>query len=67
MNNLSSINSAYLTNCAVKYKTDLINNILPFWLQNGLDNINGGYYTCLDRSGNQMDSTKSVWFQGRFA
>ncbi len=40
---------------------------MPFWLKNGLDRVNGGVYTCLDREGRLMDSTKSVWFQGRFA
>lgn len=28
---------------------------------------NGGVYTCVDRNGELMDTTKSVWFQGRFA
>jgi N-acylglucosamine 2-epimerase len=32
-----------------------------------LDRENGGVYTCLDREGRLMDSTKSVWFQGRCA
>ena len=32
----------------------------------GLDRINGGVYTCVDRDGTLIDSTKSVWFQGRF-
>ena len=32
----------------------------------GLDRKHGGIYTCLDRDGKLMDSTKSVWFQGRF-
>ena len=67
MNKYSTKNSTYLQNCAVQYKTDLTENILPFWLRNGVDKINGGYYTCLDQSGKLMDSTKSVWFQGRFA
>ena len=49
------------------YKKDLCENIMPFWLKNGLDHVNGGIYTCLDRDGSLMDSTKSVWFQGRFA
>lgn len=40
---------------------------MPFWLKNGLDRVNGGVYTCLDRDGSLIDSTKSVWFQGRFA
>ena len=49
------------------YKQDLCENIMPFWLKNGLDRVNGGVYTCLDRDGSLIDSTKSVWFQGRFA
>ncbi len=35
-------------------------------MEHGLDRVNGGVYTCLDRDGSLMDSTKSVWFQGRF-
>ena len=42
-------------------------NIMPFWLKYGLDKVNGGIYTCVDRDGSLMDTTKSVWFQGRFA
>ena len=48
------------------YRRELTANIMPFWLKNGLDPVNGGVYTCLDRDGALMDSTKSVWFQGRF-
>ncbi len=47
-------------------KTDLITNIMPFWMKYGLDKENGGVYTCVDRDGSLMDTTKSVWFQGRF-
>jgi len=57
----------YLQNWSESYKSDLIGNIMPFWMQHGLDRVNGGIYTCLDRDGSLMDSTKSVWFQGRFA
>lgn len=57
----------YLMDRSQQYKNDLIENILPFWLENGLDKINGGFYTCVDRQGKLMDSTKSVWFQGRAA
>ncbi len=48
-----------------KYASDLKNDIMPFWLEHGYDRENGGIYTCLDREGNLMDTTKSVWFQGR--
>ena len=58
---------AYLSYWAASYKEDLLGNILPFWLEHGLDKVNGGIYTCLTRTGELMDSTKSVWFQGRFA
>lgn len=56
----------YLKAWADSYKHDLTADILPFWLANGLDRKHGGVYTCLDREGRLMDSTKSVWFQGRF-
>ena len=54
---------AYLSYWAASYKEDLLGNILPFWLEHGLDKVNGGIYTCLTRTGELMDSTKSVWFQ----
>lgn len=57
----------YIETWAEKYRSDLTENIMPFWLEHGLDRKNGGVYTCLDRDGSLMDSTKSVWFQGRFA
>ena len=49
----------------MNYRKDLIENILPFWLNNAIDYENGGIYTCLDREGNIYGTDKSVWFQGR--
>lgn len=40
---------------------------VDFWLKNGLDKVNGGVYTCLDRSGKIYSTDKSVWMQGRCA
>lgn len=57
----------YLQEWGEKYRKDLVDNILPFWLKHGLDRVNGGVYTCVDREGRLMDTTKSVWFQGRCA
>lgn len=56
----------YLAYWADRYQDDLKENILPFWLKYGLDRVHGGVYTCVDRDGTLIDSTKSVWFQGRF-
>ncbi|MCI7135673.1 MAG: AGE family epimerase/isomerase [Candidatus Limivicinus sp.] len=36
-----------------------------FWLENGIDKVNGGVYTCLDRKGDVFSTDKSVWMQGR--
>ena len=57
----------YLNYWAELYKTDMLTNIMPFWLRYGVDKEHGGIYTCVARNGELMDSTKSVWFQGRFA
>ena len=57
----------YIKEWSESYKTDLTTDIMPFWLKYGLDKVNGGVYTCVARDGSLMDTTKSVWFQGRFA
>ena len=36
----------------MNYRSDLVNNILPFWLKDAIDYKNGGIYTCLDKKGN---------------
>lgn len=56
----------FIESCSDWYKKQLLENIMPFWLEHGLDKTNGGVYTCVDRDGTLMDSTKSVWFQGRY-
>lgn len=56
----------YIKSWAESYKKDLTENIMPFWMEYGLDRENGGVYTCVNRDGSLMDTTKSVWFQGRF-
>ncbi len=59
--------SKYLSYWSECYREDLVENIMPFWMQYGVDHEHGGVYTCVDRDGTLMDTTKSVWFQGRFA
>ena len=59
--------SKYLSYWGECYREDLVSNIMPFWMKYGVDHEHGGVYTCVDRDGTLMDTTKSVWFQGRFA
>lgn len=47
------------------YKNELVNNILPFWLNHSKDDLNGGYFTCLDQEGKVYDTDKFIWLQGR--
>lgn len=49
----------------MNFKDDLINDILPFWLDNAIDRENGGIFTSLERDGRIYGREKSVWFQGR--
>ncbi len=50
---------------AVLYRDTLLDNVIPFWLQHGIDREHGGIMTCVDRDGSIIDTDKSVWFQGR--
>jgi N-acylglucosamine 2-epimerase len=50
---------------AAQYRATLLENVVPFWLRHGLDQIHGGIFTALNRDGSLIDSDKSVWFQGR--
>ena len=52
---------------AERYRTHLLERILPFWMEHSLDRDNGGYFTCLDREGRVYDDRKYVWMNGRAA
>lgn len=48
------------------YHTQLLDNVVPFWMQSDLlDREYGGYITSVDREGRCYNTDKSVWFQGR--
>lgn len=48
-----------------QFENELLVNVVPFWLKNGIDTVNGGLYNCLDREGKIYSTDKSVWMQGR--
>lgn len=50
---------------ANKHKTELLDSVLPFWLNNSIDKEYGGYFSCLDRDGSVYDTDKFIWLQGR--
>ena len=58
------MNKEYLRNTQVWVREEL-DRCVNFWLKNGMDKVNGGVYTCLDRTGRVYSTDKSVWMQGR--
>ena len=50
---------------AARYKSELYDSVLPFWLDKSQDKEYGGYFTCLNRDGSVFDTDKFVWLQGR--
>ena len=53
------------SNLSLQYKNELLNNVIPFWINQSQDKEYGGYFTCLDRQGNVFDTDKFIWLQGR--
>jgi len=54
-----------LNSLANQYKNELLDNVLPFWLDKSPDKKYGGYFSCLTREGNVYDTDKFIWLQGR--
>lgn len=50
---------------AEKYRRNLLDDVIPFWMTHSPDREKGGYFTCLDRYGRVYDTDKFVWLQGR--
>lgn len=54
-----------LAKYAEQYKNELLESVIPFWMNHSMDNEFGGYFTCLDRMGEVFDTDKFMWLQGR--
>jgi N-acylglucosamine 2-epimerase len=52
-------------NYAKIYRENLLNDVVPFWLEHSKDEEYGGYFTCLDRKGDVYDTDKFIWLQCR--
>ena len=50
---------------AGQYRDELIDSVIPFWMNNSKDEDSGGYFTCLNRRGEVFDTDKFMWLQGR--
>ena len=50
---------------AQQYKSELLERVMPFWMEKSIDKEFGGYFTCLERDGEVFDTDKFIWLQGR--
>jgi len=50
---------------ADQYKKELLESVLPFWLEKSPDREYGGYFSCFTRDGKVFDTDKFLWLQGR--
>lgn len=50
---------------ANQYKKELLEQVIPFWLNHSRDKDFGGYFTSLNRYGEVFDTDKFMWLQGR--
>lgn len=48
-----------------QYKSELLDRVMPFWMEKSIDTEFGGYFTCLERDGEVFDTDKFIWLQGR--
>lgn len=47
------------------YRENLLEDVILFWERHSLDWEHGGYFTCLDRTGQVYDTDKFIWLQAR--
>ena len=50
---------------AQQYKSELLDRVMPFWMEKSIDQEFCGYFTCLERDGEVFDTDKFIWLQGR--
>jgi len=59
--------TGYFALLRADYERELFENILPFWLKNGIDTEHGGFFTCFNNAGDRLlHRHKFTWSQGRF-
>ncbi|MBP5181611.1 MAG: AGE family epimerase/isomerase, partial [Lentisphaeria bacterium] len=54
-----------MTDMLVRYEEELLGEVTPFWETFSIDREEGGFFSCLDRTGTVYDGVKQMWMQAR--
>lgn len=60
-----AVSSATLRRLRGEFEEELFGSVIPFWERHSWDREHGGFWNCLDRTGQVFDVTKYGWLQGR--
>jgi N-acylglucosamine 2-epimerase len=47
------------------YESELLEDVMPWWIENGIDRDHGGIFHALAQDGTVLSGDKSMWSQGR--
>jgi len=61
------MDTPYLQQLHDFYKSQLLEDTIPFWFPKSIDEQYGGYLLMRDQDGSLIDDDKAVWIQGRAA
>jgi N-acylglucosamine 2-epimerase len=50
-----------------RVRSELLENVLPWWLEHAVDREHGGVFTCFSNDGRLLSREKYTWSQGRWA
>ena len=59
------MNKQDIKQLAAQYRDELLQGVMPFWMEHSIDHECGGFFTCLMRDGEVYDTDKFIWLQGR--
>ncbi len=48
-----------------RYEAELLERIVPFWTEHGIDREHGGFFSVVGRKGELLETDKYLWMQWR--
>ena len=65
-NEINLMNAGRINELIQVYRDGLLEDVLPFWIDNAVDRLHGGFTIACNRDGSILDTDKGMWQQCRF-